>query len=141
MFDWLFGKPFHGNSGIEKIRNDFIQMLQTAQKEFELACQVTLHGEDPALVKEKLLNYDKSVNKAERSIRKELVVHCAVRGTIETECLAMMSISKDAERLGDYSNFFISFWELFLLFSRILILPCKSLFSLSYSFDLLSIFS
>jgi phosphate uptake regulator len=112
MFDWLFGKPFQGNSGIEKIRNDFIQMLQTAQKEFELACQVTLHGEDPALVKEKLLNYDKSVNKAERSIRKELVVHCAVRGTIETECLAMMSISKDAERLGDYSKNIFDLGEL-----------------------------
>ncbi|MCR5163145.1 MAG: hypothetical protein K6C40_03910 [Thermoguttaceae bacterium] len=112
MFDWLFGKPLQGNSGIEKIRQDFIQMLETAHKEFELACQVTLHGVDPAQVKDELLGYDKKVNKAERSIRKELVVHCSVHGTIETECLAMMSIAKDAERLGDYSKNIFDMGEL-----------------------------
>ena len=104
MFDWLFGKPFQNNGGIEKIRQDFVQMLETARMEFELACQVTLHGVNPAEVKERLLGYDKAVNKAERSIRTELVVHCAVRNVIDPDCLIMMSIAKDAERLGDYSK-------------------------------------
>ena len=104
MFDWLFGKPLQRNSGIEKIRQDFVQMLETARKEFELACQVTLHGTDSASVREQLFDYDKAVNKAERSIRKELVVHCAVRSVIDPDCLVMMSIAKDAERLGDYSK-------------------------------------
>ena len=112
MFDWLFGKPLQGNSGIEKIRQDFIQMLETARKEFELACQVTLHGVDPAQVKDELLGYDKKVNKAERSIRKELVVHCAVRSNIDPDCLIMMSIAKDAERLGDYSKNIFDMGEL-----------------------------
>ncbi|MBQ6107486.1 MAG: hypothetical protein IJK97_04685 [Thermoguttaceae bacterium] len=112
MFDWLFGKPFKGNSGIEKIRQDFVQMLQTAQKEFELACKVTLHGEEPASVKDELLGYDKKVNKAERSIRKELVVHCAVRSVIDPDCPVMMSIAKDAERLGDYSKNIFDMGEL-----------------------------
>lgn len=104
MFDWLFGKPHQRNSGIEKIWQDFIQMLETAHKEFELACQVALHGMDPKLVEDQLLGYDKSVNKAERSIRKELVVHCAVQKVIDPACLIIMSIAKDAERLGDYSK-------------------------------------
>ncbi|MCR5163797.1 MAG: hypothetical protein K6C40_07250 [Thermoguttaceae bacterium] len=104
MFDWLFGKPLQGSSGIEKIWQDFVQMLETAHKEFELACQVALHGMDPKPVEDQLLGYDKTVNKAERSIRKELVVHCAVRSVIDPDCLIIMSIAKDAERLGDYSK-------------------------------------
>ena len=104
MFKWIFAKPLQKNTGIEKIWRDFIQMLETAQKEFALACQVALHGTDPKPVEDQLLAYDKAVNKAERSIRKELVVHCAVRSVIDPDCLIIMSIAKDAERLGDYSK-------------------------------------
>jgi len=112
MFNWIFSKPLQNTTGIGKIRTDFVQMLVTAQKEFELACKVALHGEVPGSVEEELLGYDKTVNKAERAIRKELVVHCSVRSVIDPECLVMMSIAKDAERLGDYAKNIFDMGEL-----------------------------
>jgi len=46
---------------------------------------------------------DKAVNQRERAIRKMLVEHLAVNpGSDIPGCLAMMSLVKDAERLGDY---------------------------------------
>lgn len=104
MFHWFNSAPSKTPVGIAKIRNDFVEMLDVAQKEFLLACRVALDGTPAEKVRDELSGYDKSVNKAERQIRKELVVHCSVRGVIEPECLVMMSIAKDAERLGDYAK-------------------------------------
>ena len=49
---------------------------------------------------------DKGVNKAERAVRRELVVHVSVRGTSADIplVLASMSVVKDAERIGDHSK-------------------------------------
>ncbi|MDO4574365.1 MAG: PhoU domain-containing protein [Planctomycetia bacterium] len=105
MFNW-FGKKNTEKplTGLAKIKADFSHMLETAQHEFMLACSVSLAGADADSVKEDLLGADKMVNRFERQIRKELVVHASVRGQIEPEILVMMSVAKDAERLGDYSK-------------------------------------
>lgn len=104
MFRWFAKNPDRSSTGLNRIKKDFIQMLKTAQHEFTLACQVTLLGKEPQEIKDALLQADKQVNKFERQIRKELVVHCSVVGHVDPESLVMMSISKDAERLGDYAK-------------------------------------
>ncbi|MDO4569412.1 MAG: PhoU domain-containing protein [Planctomycetia bacterium] len=105
MLGW-FRTLFHSvpSPGLKKIRNDFLAMLETARQEFATACLVALDGEEAESLRENLLALDKTVNKSERQIRKELVVHCSVQGTVDPESLVMMSIAKDAERLGDYSK-------------------------------------
>lgn len=103
MFNWFSSSP-KKTAGIGKIESDFIVMFQTASQEFQLACQVALYGRNANSVREEISDYDKAVNKAERRIRKELVIHCSVRGLIDPESLVMMSIAKDAERLGDYAK-------------------------------------
>ncbi len=112
MFHWFHSKPEKIPTGFTKIRLDFVEMLRVAQQEFLLACRVALDGVSADMVREELCGYDKTVNKAERQIRKELVVHASVRGIIEPECLVMMSIAKDAERLGDYSKNIFDMGEL-----------------------------
>ena len=48
---------------------------------------------------------DRKVNAAERDIRRKLVVHTSVFGTIEIPCVLLyMSIVKDIERVGDYAK-------------------------------------
>lgn len=53
--------------------------------------------------KEEIYRRDIGVNKAERSIRKHVVEHLAVQPGVDVPaCLVLMSVVKDAERLGDY---------------------------------------
>ncbi len=48
---------------------------------------------------------DKKVNKAQRRIRKQIVRHLTAQPESDMPaCLAMMSVIKDAERLGDFSK-------------------------------------
>ena len=100
-FNW-FGKKQPTET--ETIESKFLKMLRMAQHEFTLASDVALTKAEAASVKEEVLAADKAINKTERDIRKRLVVRCAVHGVVDPENLVMMSIAKDAERLGDYSK-------------------------------------
>ncbi|MBP3695106.1 MAG: PhoU domain-containing protein [Thermoguttaceae bacterium] len=104
MLNWFQANATRSSSGIGKIKADFIEMLQRAREEFLLACQPAIHGVPSDTVCEEVTRLDKMVNKAERQIRKELVIHCSVRGQVSPEALVFMSIAKDAERLGDYAK-------------------------------------
>ncbi|MDO4550258.1 MAG: PhoU domain-containing protein [Planctomycetia bacterium] len=110
MFYWLTKSSGRQVSGLNKIRKDFSNMLESARHEFIIATDTCLAGIDPENIRDDLLATDKQINKAERDIRKELLIHAAVSCEMRKkfpdfpECLAMMSIVKDAERLGDYSK-------------------------------------
>lgn len=49
---------------------------------------------------------DVTVNKLERTIRKQVIAHLSLRGTSPSlpYCLLLMSLVKDVERLGDYAK-------------------------------------
>ncbi len=112
MFKWFHSTPLQQSTGINKIKSDFIQMLEKGKAEFILACQVSIHGIPSDKVRDETAQLDKSINKLERQIRKELLIHSSVRSQIEPECLVFMSIAKDAERLGDYSKNIFDMGEL-----------------------------
>jgi len=83
--------------------NELLQMTEAAEWMFRTVGMVLFEGKDPAPVKDELYDTDRMVNKAERSIRKEIVEHLAVRpGGDVPACLVLMSLVKDAERVGDY---------------------------------------
>ena len=103
-FNWFGKKQPKATPTPETIEETFLEMLRTAQREFTLASDVALTGVESASVKEEVLAADKMINRFERNIRKALVIRSAVHGFVDPECLVMMSISKDAERLGDYSK-------------------------------------
>lgn len=105
MFDWFTGKAGKGGPGLEKMRTDFGQMLDAGRHMFDTASNAFLGGTDVEVIRSDLFRTDKRINRAERQIRREIVVHASVHGATDfPACLVLMSIVKDAERVGDYGK-------------------------------------
>ena len=104
MFDWL-AKIGGSSQGTEKLRGQFLEMLQDGRHIFDAAANALLGGTDPATIEKDLYATDLRINQTEMSIRKELVVHGSVHGaTTLPGLLVLMSVAKDAERIGDYAK-------------------------------------
>jgi phosphate uptake regulator len=101
MFHWLQDE----NAGLGLVLRQFGQMLEDGRHVFDAACNAFIGGTDPAVVGADLFATDKRINRVEQAIRRELVVHLTVanRGDFPA-CLALMSLVKDAERVGDYAK-------------------------------------
>lgn len=102
MFDWL--KRIQTSvTSVEEVFQYFEQMLEDGRYMFETASNTLLAGTDPEAVKEDLWATDKRINRLERRIRRRIITHLTMHGTgaIASD-LVMMSIIKDAERIGDY---------------------------------------
>lgn len=91
---------------LEQIEQTIQQMLVDCRHTFDAAINALLGGTDPDLIRKDVKKTDRRVNKAERSVRRELVVHTSVRGAQADipMVLVSMSIVKDAERIGDYAK-------------------------------------
>jgi phosphate transport system protein len=104
MFEWFSGSS-QGNPGLEKMRAEFGQMLDAGRHIFNSAANAFLGGTDPEVIRQDLFSTDKRINHAEQQIRREIVVHASVHGaTVFPACLILMSVVKDAERVGDYAK-------------------------------------
>ena len=105
MFDWFKSEGGTGSVGLQRMRTDFGQMLDSGRHMFDTASNAFLGGTDLEVIREDLFATDKRINRGERQIRRELVVHASVHGATEfPPCLVLMSIVKDAERVGDYGK-------------------------------------
>ncbi|MCH7725591.1 MAG: hypothetical protein IH991_03795 [Planctomycetes bacterium] len=101
MFKWFKG----GSSGLESMRAEFGQMLDAARHIFDAAANALLGGTDLKVIHDDLFETDKRINRAEQKIRREIVIHATVHGPNSfPTCLVLMSVVKDAERLGDYAK-------------------------------------
>lgn len=96
---------------LEEIEGLIHQMLLDCRHTFDLAANALIGGTEPSTVGKRISKVDIGVNKAERAVRKELVVHTSVHGARADLplVLSFMSIVKDAERVGDYSK---NIWDL-----------------------------
>ncbi|MEK6248840.1 MAG: PhoU domain-containing protein, partial [Planctomycetales bacterium] len=105
MFDWFSAKTEPaGTVGLEDMRAQFGQMLDAGRHTFDTAANAFLGGTDLEVIRKDLFDTDKRINQAEQRIRREIVVHATVHGAVVfPACLVLMSIVKDAERVGDYS--------------------------------------
>ena len=104
MFNW-FTDSTTGTPGLEKMRADFGQMLDAGRHVFDAAANAFLGGTDLEVIRQDLFDTDKRINHAEQRIRREIVVHSTVHGPNSfPACLVLMSVVKDAERLGDYAK-------------------------------------
>jgi phosphate uptake regulator len=100
----LFGSG-GGGDRLESIEQKVQTMLRHDRHEFELAMAALLGERRPEEVNDDLRSTDQKVNRLEREIRREVIVHSSVFGGIETPVvLVYMSIVKDIERVGDYAK-------------------------------------
>jgi len=94
---------FQKHNSIGFMEETFIQMMDNAKSMFEYLEDV-LH--DKAGWREKVNEFyatDRKINKAEQDIREKIVNHFVLNPEPGiSECLILMSVVKDAERLGDY---------------------------------------
>lgn len=104
MFNW-FSQGDSADYGLDHMRAEFGQMLDAGRHIFDAATNALLGGTDIDVIRKDLFDTDKRINQAERQIRREIVVHASVHGaTSFPACLVLMSVVKDAERVGDYAK-------------------------------------
>lgn len=104
MFDW-FQTQASDSPGLNELRRNFLEMLQDGRHIFDAAANALLGGTDPEIIREDLYTTDRRINHTERKIRRALVVHGSVHGrSTFSALLVMMSVAKDAERVGDYAK-------------------------------------
>lgn len=88
---------------LEQTTDHFVEMIGHCQWMYQRACEALWADADVDAVKKQVYERDILVNQAERTIRKKIVEHLAIRPKDDTTyCLLLMSLVKDAERIGDY---------------------------------------
>jgi phosphate transport system protein len=95
-----------GKDFLNQVLEDFKSMLDDTESMFNLVIKRLLYNEgDPAALKEQIYKIDNRVNKSERDIRKRVIEHLSIQPSVDIPTsLLLMSVVKDAERLGDYSK-------------------------------------
>jgi phosphate uptake regulator len=100
--EWFRG----GESGLDRVRTQLLDMLDIDRQTFDFATAALLAGSDVTTARRNASESDHKVNEAVQEVRRELVVHSSTRGdTFDVPALLLyMSIVKDIERIGDYAK-------------------------------------
>jgi Na+/phosphate symporter len=94
-----------GGERLERVEAKVREMFSRDRHEFDLAMSALLGDVVATDVNAELRSHDQKVNRLEREIRRELVVHASVHGGLDTPAvLVYMSVVKDIERIGDYAK-------------------------------------
>ncbi|MBN2583869.1 MAG: phosphate uptake regulator PhoU [Planctomycetes bacterium] len=94
---------WRGDNALALMLDQFDQMLAHDQWMFQQAAGAYWRAVVWSDVQGVLYARDKQVNDLERAIRREVVRHLVLHpGSDVPACLIMMSVVKDAERIGDY---------------------------------------
>lgn len=106
----MIGKGFinfwRQDSGLKNMITQFDEMLVIAKDMFEKATTYIFDKRDNVENEmRELIKFDARLNSLQQSIRRDIVIHITVKGTKDIlPCLLLMSLVKDAERLGDYAK-------------------------------------
>ncbi len=93
------------SQSLDEIHTKFLEMLTDGRHVFDAAANALLGGTAPQVIRADLFETDRRINRTEQEIRRQIVVHGSVHGAVTfPELLVMMSIVKDAERIGDYAK-------------------------------------
>lgn len=94
-----------GRDFLTKVYEEFSDMLTNSKDMFDMVCKKLMQGMVDLELKDRIYALDKGVNKLERDIRKHIIEHLSVQPAQDVPfCLILMSVVKDAERLGDYAK-------------------------------------
>lgn len=94
---------FRGDDGIfDTVDRQVTEMLGACRHAFDLASSALLAGDDIDAIGEDVRSTDRMVNQLEEDVRRELVVHAAVRGGTDIGIvLSSLLVVKKLERVGD----------------------------------------
>jgi phosphate transport system protein len=96
---------FRSDDPLAVIGEDFTRMMRVTH-EMTITSGHILWNREALSQLQSLYDIDVEVNRLERAIRKRLVTHLTLPGNERDVpyCLALMSLVKDVERLGDYAK-------------------------------------
>lgn len=98
LVDFWRGKDF-----MTSVLEEFEKMLDNAKEMFDLVCKRLIYNEDVKDLEDRVYSIDRNINELEREIRKRITEHLVLRPSVDVSTsLLLMSVVKDAERLGDY---------------------------------------
>jgi len=102
---------FRDADQLENVEEQLHGMLASCEDAYRLATTAAFGEADVAEAGVLLKALDKDINKTERAVRRELLVHGTVRGADVDQGLMLtyMSLAKDIERIGDKCK---DIWEL-----------------------------
>ena len=90
-------------SPLSKMLSEFTQMIEIVEWMFDTAIQVLMRDKSAKEVNDEIYAKDREVNEHQRSIRRKIIRHLTLQpGSDVPACLVMMSVVKDAERMGDF---------------------------------------
>ncbi|MFC2149585.1 phosphate uptake regulator PhoU [Candidatus Auribacterota bacterium] len=94
-----------GKDFLVQVLGDFEKMLIDAEAMFEMVTRKLLSENDDPALKDRIYEIDRNINTLEKDIRKRVLEHFTLQPTVDIPVsLVIMSVVKDAERLGDYSK-------------------------------------
>ncbi|UCD48606.1 MAG: hypothetical protein JSW27_13855 [Phycisphaerales bacterium] len=94
-----------GGAFVAKALEEFKEMLDSTEVMYALARGRLLEEAQEPNLEERIRKIDKGVNDAQRDIRRRIIEHLSLQPTVDVNaCLLLMSVVKDAERLGDYAK-------------------------------------
>lgn len=95
---------WHDRSPLTELSKSFDEMLSIAKEMFSMASSYLVDDVDSKSIRQKLVEMDGRLNTLQQVIRRDLLTHISVQGTTAdiVPCLLLMSLVKDAERIGDY---------------------------------------
>jgi phosphate uptake regulator len=107
-------KIFRGGDPLRTIASNFSQMLELAHENILLAGKIFFENKVPPASRSLVYKQDIKINQMQRTIRKQVATHLSMTtGTLDVPyCLAMMSLVKDVERLGDYAKNIVELLDL-----------------------------
>lgn len=90
---------------LDQVMEEFKDMLEDSEKMFALVSENLIHDRKEPDLADTIYSIDRRINELEKNIRKRVIEHLAIQPSVDMPVsLVLMSVVKDAERLGDYSK-------------------------------------
>ena len=94
-----------GKDFLTQVLGDFREILDKTEQMYRMVTDALLCQRAAPGLKQQVYDIDKEVNHLQQDIRKRVVEHLAMRPAMDLPMsLLLMSVVKDAERLGDYAK-------------------------------------
>ncbi len=94
-----------GERTVDHIEGEVLEMVASCRHSLDLAVSALITDADIAPIGDEVRSNDRSINAIEESVRRELVVHCAVSGSDDIGAvLAFLLVVKKLERVGDQAK-------------------------------------
>ena len=92
-----------GTDALGDMISELGQMLRAARWMFDKSSEVLMRRVDWQGLAKELYEHDRRINQIELTIREQVITHLSVGNEADLgACLILMSVVKDAERIGDY---------------------------------------